>query len=253
MPDGLYWGDKIGARRYHASKVKEMLKGAMKITLPKGGCKRLEECLLPTDVIDSDDDLVQSTAREIVQGCDDPVEKARRLFYFVRDEIEYNFAPLLRSRQDWKASLTLKRGDGFCQQKAVLYAALARAVGVPAQIAFQHLKDHKLIGTRYEPYMPGGVLPFHGLTVLYIGGEWLWEDATLDAGLCNRRGYRLVEFSPEEDALLPATDLKGRPHFEFLGSFGPYPNLPKEVSDAFIDPEGWEMWHALVKRTRITM
>ena len=247
-----FWG-RGKARQNLAPVVMGMLKDALKISLPEGSCKRPEECLLPTDVIDSDDVLIQNTAREIVQGCDAPAEKAKRLFYFVRDEIEYNFAPLLRSREDWKASLTLKRGNGFCQQKAILYAALARAAGVPAQIAFQHIKDHKLLGTRYEPYMPGGVLPFHGLTVVYINRKWLWEDATLDARLCNRRGYRLVEFSPEGHALLPATDLKGHPHFEFLGSFGPYPDLPKEVSDVFIDPEGWEMWHALVKRTRLTM
>ncbi len=230
-----------------------MLKKAMEVALPEGGCSDLQECLAPTDVIDSDSDLVRSTAQGIVEGCDGPVERSRRIFYFVRDEIKYNFAPLLRSREDWKASKTIERGDGFCQQKAVLFAALARAAGIPAQIAFQHLKDYKLLGTRYEPYMPGGVLPFHGLTVLHLQGRWLWEDATLDAELCNRRGYRLVEFSPDEDALLPSTDLKGAPHFEFLGSFGPYPDLPVEVSDAFIDPEGWEKWQALVKRTRLTM
>ncbi len=233
--------------------MRDMLRNALKISLPKGRCKHLEKCLSSTDVIDSNNALIQSVAREIVQACDDPVEKARRLFYFVRDEIEYNFAPLLRSREDWKASLTLKRGNGFCQQKAILYAALARAVGVPAQIAFQHIKDHKLLGTRYEPYMPGGILPFHGLTVVYINSKWLWEDATLDTELCNRSGYRLVEFSPTKDALLPATDLKGHLHFEFLRSFGPYPNLPKDISDVFIDPKGWELWRTIVERTSLTM
>jgi len=117
----------------------------------------------------------------------------------------------------------------------------------------KHLKDYKLLGTRYEPYMPDGVLPYHGLTVLYLNGRWLWEDATLDSDLCHRRRYRLVEFDPDDHALLPATDLDGNPHFESLGSFGPYPDLPRVLSDAFSGLEEWEKWQALVKRTHITM
>jgi transglutaminase-like putative cysteine protease len=229
------------------------MKEALKVVPQERRCVDIQECLLPTDVIDSDHPLVKETAEKVVRRAKAPVEIARRIFYFVRDDIKYNFAPLLRSREDWKASSTLERGDGFCQQKAVLFAALLRAAGVPSQVAFQHIKDYKLLGTRYEPYMPDGVLPFHGLTVVYLNGRWLWEDATLDSGLCNRRGYRLVEFSAEGEALLPATDLQGHPHFEFLGDFGPYPDLPKEISDAFIDPVGWEMWQALVKRTHLTM
>ncbi len=221
--------------------------------LPDPPDVRPDECLSPTDVIDSDHPLIREKTEEITSGAADDIAKAERLFLFVRDGIKYNFAPLLRSREDWKASRTLERGDGFCQQKAVLFAALARAAGIPSQVAFQHLKDYKLLGTRYEPYMPGGVLPYHGLTVLYLNGRWLWEDATLDAGLCNRRRYRLVEFDPNDHALLPVTDLDGKPHFEFLGNFGPYPDLPRVLSDAFSGLEEWEKWQKLVKRTHITM
>ncbi len=210
-------------------------------------------CLQATDVIDADHPTVRTTAVAITKGTIDPVAKAKKLFYFVRDEIIYNFAPRLRSRDDWKASATLARGNGFCQQKAVLLAALARAVGIPSQLALQHLRDEKLLGTRYEPYMPGGILPYHGLTVLYLNGHWLWEDATLDAALCNRQGYRPVVFSATEDALLPSTDLSGQPHFHFLAQFGPYPDLPIALSDAFINEEGWEAWEKLVQRTHITM
>ncbi len=221
--------------------------------LPEAVSVPPEECLAPTDVIESDHPLIREKAEEITSGADEVIAKAEKLFLFVRDEIKYNFAPLLHTREDWKASRTLVRGDGFCQQKAILFAALARAVGIPSQIAFQHLKDYKLLGTRYEPYMPGGVLPYHGLTVLYLNGRWLWEDATLDYDLCHRRGYRLVEFDPHDHALLPSTDLEGKPHFEFLGNFGPYPDLPRVVTDAFADLEEWEKWQTLVRKTHITM
>ncbi len=210
-------------------------------------------CLVATDVIDADHPAVKAQAIALTSGLTAPAEKAEKLFYFVRDAIIYNFAPQLRDRSDWRASATLARGQGFCQQKAVLLTALARAVGIPSQVAFQHLRDDKLLGTRYEPYMPGGILPFHGLSVLYLDGRWLWEDATIDTTLCRRRGYRPVRFNPVGHALLPSTDLAGKPHFHFLEQFGPYPDLPIAISDAFIDPTGWEAWEKLVQRTHVTM
>jgi len=212
-----------------------------------------QACLVATDVIDADHPAIIAQAENLTRGIDDPAAKAEKLFYFVRDAILYNFAPRLRARSDWRASATLARGNGFCQQKAVLLAALARAARIPSQIAFQHLQDDKLLGTRYEPYMPGGVLPYHGLTVFYLNGRWLWEDATLDATLCRRRGYRPVQFNPNDHALLPLTDLAGKPHFHFLAQFGPYPDLPISISDAFSDPTGWAEWEKLVQRTHVTM
>jgi len=211
-------------------------------------------CLGPTDVIESEQPAIRDLAQRLTAGLDSPPDKARALFDYVRDEIVYNFAPLLATRSDWRASATLARGDGFCQQKALLLAALARAVGIPSQIGFQHLKDYKLLETRYVSVLPDGVIPFHGLNALYLNGRWIWADATLDAGLSERRGYRLVEFRADEDMLLPATDLAGRPHFDFLAEFGPYPDLPVALSDAFASLHTlWREWHAFVTRTGVTM
>ena len=59
----------------------------------------------------------------------------RLLFDHVRDEVAYEMAPRFdEGRDEWKASATLERGYGFCQQKAVALAALLRARGIPAGI-----------------------------------------------------------------------------------------------------------------------
>ena len=39
-------------------------------------------------------------------------------------------------------SATLARGYGFCVNKAVLLAALARAVGIPARLGFADVRNH---------------------------------------------------------------------------------------------------------------
>ena len=64
----------------------------------------------------------------------------RLLFEYVRDEVAYEMAPRFdEGRDEWKASATLERGYGFCQQKAVALAALLRARGIPAGIVVQDL------------------------------------------------------------------------------------------------------------------
>lgn len=212
------------------------------------------DCLGPTDVIDCDHPLVRETAARVTAGLVDEFDRAEAVFNFARDALSYNFTPTLLSRADWLASSTLARGYGFCQQKAVALAALARAAGIPSQIAFQHAIDYKLLNTRYESLLPEGLLAFHGLTVLWLNGAWRLADATLDGALVSRRGYRLVELRPDGDALLPLTDLAGEPHFKFLESFGPFPDLPVSISDTFITLRPWWVaWKQVVDRTGATM
>jgi len=212
------------------------------------------DCLEPTDVIDSDHPLVREAAARLTAGLTSEFARAEAVFDFARDALAYNFTPTLLSRADWRASATLARGDGFCQQKAVALAALARAAGVPSQIGFQHAIDFKLLNTRFETLLPDGLIAFHGLTVLWVNGAWRVADATLDGALVRRRGYRLVELLPDGDALLPLTDLAGQPHFKFLQTFGPFPNLPVGISDSFVALRPWWVaWKQVVDRTGATM
>lgn len=214
----------------------------------------IADALAPTELVDCDHAAIRNKAAELCQGLATPVDKARALFTFVRDEIVYDFAPMLTCRADWKASHTLALGNGFCQQKAVLLAALARAAGIPALICFQHIRDYMLTG-RFTEFLGDNSLSYHGLSALYLDGRWLRMDATLDRALCERRRYVLVEFTPQADALLPATDRDGNPHFDILEDLGCFGDVPHYVSDALLDfarLRGRE-WLALVTRSQGTM
>ena len=223
------------------------------VALPSPGAEPAG-CLEPTAVIDSTHPAVVEMAGRLTHGLHTPSERAEAVFNFVRDAVRYNFTPDLLSREDWLASATLARGDGFCQQKAVLLAALARAAGIPSAIGFQHLRDHKLLDSRYEIALPDGIIPYHGLTHLWLDGAWRIADATLDAELCTRRRYQLVELVCGADARLPATDLDGKPHFDILTEWGPFPNLPESVSAFMVSLRpAWLAMKEIVRRTGATM
>jgi hypothetical protein len=180
-----------------------------------------------TDVIEADAPSIRELADRLA-GDAEGAAAARILFDFVRDEIAYDMAPDVEAREDWRATETLERGSGFCQQKAVLLAALLRARDIPAGVVLQDLLDHK-IPPHYVELIGSQRLEVHGLTCAFLDGRWVRLDATLPRSFVERKRYRLVEFDGVGDAVLAETDLDGEPHFEVLEELGSWPDLPDET------------------------
>ncbi|MGB2885326.1 MAG: transglutaminase-like domain-containing protein, partial [Dehalococcoidia bacterium] len=101
----------------------------------------MEKYLEPTFTFDADSEAIQEKARELTGELEDAVEKAKALFYFVRDEISYNIYVKKHMPEHFRASNTLARGKGYCVQKAVLLVALARAAGIPARLGCAKIRN----------------------------------------------------------------------------------------------------------------
>jgi transglutaminase-like putative cysteine protease len=204
--------------------------------------------LRPTFCIDSDAKIIREKAAQLTAGLSEARSKARKLFDYVRDEIRYNFGPAVYESSHFKASHTLELGNGFCMQKAALYAALCRASGIPARIGFQHLIDYKIVGAFYD-LLGGNELPNHGMNGIYLDGRWVAVDATLNRTLCEKKNYRLVEFDGRHDALLPRTDRDGQPHFTIRKQKKFYNDTPQFAMQRFlkwVKESPYDQWRKLV-------
>ncbi len=80
--------------------------------------------------IQADDPLIQKTAADITGSIQDPAKQVRLLSEFVFNTLEKR--PVL-GLPDALTSLQARKGD--CNEHAALFAALARASGIPTQIA----------------------------------------------------------------------------------------------------------------------
>lgn len=81
---------------------------------------------------------VVNQARTIVRGATTPYEKARRLVRFFLDENEdfvYSLDGPVEGSGSTAIEAFLNSRQGFCEQFAGAYAAMARAVGLPARVA----------------------------------------------------------------------------------------------------------------------
>ncbi|MGD9117558.1 MAG: transglutaminase-like domain-containing protein [Dehalococcoidia bacterium] len=188
----------------------------------------MERFLKPTNVIDSDHPTVREKSGELIEGKEDVIEKAKSLFYFVRDEIKYNIYVSKSRPEYFKASRTLSRKEGYCVQKAVLLVALGRAAGIPAGLGFARLRNN-LLPQKTVDWLGGNIIPFHGYAEFYLNGDWVKATPAFDLKLCQKNRFVPVEFDGRTDAMFPLHDQDERLHFEYIKDLGRhYDDLPLE-------------------------
>jgi len=189
--------------------------------------KDMEIYLRSTETIDCDNGAVRETANRLTGGLLTEGERARALFYFVRDEVHYNVYMISTFIEDFRASTVLKRGKGYCVQKAVLLAALARAAGIPSRLIFAKIRNHKVPASLHAQT---GIdhFPSHGYTQLFLKGRWVSVTPSFDKELCEKAGVPAGDFDGEHDATLSAVDLAGNPYIEYLEKYEPQADLPFE-------------------------
>ena len=181
--------------------------------------------LNPTYYIDYNSPLMKKKAEEFSSSY--PEEKAKAIFYFVRDRIIYTPYSPFYLPEHYKASTTLKRGSGYCVQKAILLTALARANNIPARLVFANIKNY-LIPEKLLKMMETNIFIFHGYNELYINGRWVKITPTFDRGMCKKLNLRPVEFDGQTDATFYPYDLNGQKHIEYIKDYGHFADLPFE-------------------------
>ena len=188
--------------------------------------------LEPTEFFDFDKKEVYEKAHEITKGITTEKEKAIKLFYWVRDDIKYNmmtYNPKIKA--NFKASVTLRRGDGFCVSKSILLSSFARAVGIPARIHLVDLINHK-ISQKVIDFMGTNVMYYHGYSEFYLNNKWIKLTPSFDTNTAIKGGFLpMVEFNGEHDAIFPKFDNEGNPFGEYLTDRGIHADLPLDDID----------------------
>ncbi len=178
----------------------------------------LNDYLKPTPLIESLHPDIVSAATKMTSAAKTDVEKAEKIFYFMRDDIRYEFRAKFLEEQ-YHSSYILKDKKGFCTQKAILFCALARSIGIPAGIYFYDIVDHSLPEHTVQ-FMRTRTLYHHGIAALFLNNRWRQLDATLDIHLIQRNNLYPVEFHPNRDCLMRADTPDGRRHIEYIKDYG---------------------------------
>lgn len=195
----------------------------------------MEEYLKPTYFIDSDSDIVKNIAFDITRDSENIREKAIDIFYWARDKITYDAYSLTSMRRNYKASKIMQEGRGWCVQKAIVLAALARAVNIPAKLHFADIRNYQT-PDKLKEKIGTNIFLYHGFTDLYVDGKWIKATPAFNKELCEKFGYKTVEFDGIHDAILPDKTLNGEKYVEYLMDRGTDHDLPfKEIFKTFFE------------------
>ena len=201
---------------------------------------RIEEYLKPTPSIDCGANSIKGKTQALTKGQKQTAEKAKSLFYFVRDEIKYNMYSPFHLPEHYRASAILERGEGYCVQKAVLLAALARAMGIPTRLRFADIRNH-LATQKVIETIGTNLFVYHAYDEFYIDGRWIKAAPTFDIKMCQENRIIPVEFDGKNDALLHSHNQDGKPHIEYVHDYGHYQDVPlNEILEAWIQAYGTE-------------
>ncbi|MBI5528183.1 MAG: transglutaminase domain-containing protein [Deltaproteobacteria bacterium] len=197
-------------------------------------------------------EFIESGAPEIVRLAADlrretPQEAAIALFDWVRDNVTYDPRSALDGRAEYRATAVLARRHGFCVQKAVLLAALARAAGIPSRLGFADVRNHQSPAWLRE-FMGTDVFVFHGYVELYLDAKWVKATPAFDTESSRKAGVLPVTLDGTNDAMLHPVDPAGHPYIEYLRYRGVFNDLPfDEMMIAFA-----QAYPDLARRLRLT-
>jgi len=186
-----------------------------------------EEYLKPGKFIDSDHPAVIEYAKVHVGTGTTNTEKALSLFYAVRDGIRYNPYMKIESPTAYRASDTVKSGEGWCVPKAALMAACLRINGIPARPGYADVKNH-LASKHLLDLMGTDIFPWHSYCEVYLDGKWVKSTPSFNLSLCEKFGLKPLDFDGKNDSLFHEFDQAGNKHMDYILERGTYADVPMD-------------------------
>lgn len=163
----------------------------------------------PNSLVQSDDPGVRAMAAEAAEGATDAWAKAVALERYVHRAVRTkSLSHALAS-----AAEVAQTREGDCTEHAVLLAAMARAVDLPARVA---------IGLVYfdREEEPRHAFGYHMWTEIHVGDRWIPMDATLGLGGIGAAHLKLAHGNLKDanvlGSFLPVVNVLGRIKIEVL-------------------------------------
>lgn len=184
------------------------------------------EYLAPTAIIDCDHPRIGDYAWQTAGRLDgDPISRAARLYYAVRDEIWYDpYLPFYKP-DHYRASGVLERGRAFCIGKAALLCALGRACGIPSRVGFADVRNH-LTTRQLLEFLGSDVFVFHGYTEFFLKGQWVKATPAFNVELCRRHRVKPLEFNGREDSVFQPYNENRQVFMEYVNDHGTFADIP---------------------------
>lgn len=184
--------------------------------------------LQPNENMDYAHEAVQAFVQKHTDIASSPTDNIVRLYYAVRDGFVYNPYQISLDTAHYQASYLVQRTSGHCIDKAIIFGACARAIGVPSRLHFARVRNH--IGTeKLEEMLGTNVLVFHGYVSVFLENKWVKATPAFNKALCDKLNVEPMDFDGKTDSVFQQYAREGNKFMEYLHDYGPFPALPYEL------------------------
>lgn len=177
-------------------------------------------------------ETIKTVVAELIINAETDEEKIERIFYFVRDKIKFGWV----YPQEIPAEDVLKNKKGVCMQKANLLVEMAREAGLKARFHFMYVHKNALEDFLPEYAYKKWIDPFpHTFPEIFLNGEWISMEATLDKELHEICIKKKINFGKNESIVknvsidFSVTGVKG--HQQYCNAEGSYSFYGDDLSN----------------------
>lgn len=179
----------------------------------------------PTYFFDYNHPDVHQLIQPFEQMNGSAIEKAKALYLKVRDDWRYNPYAISFQKQSLKASTIVQKKEGHCIDKAVLYIAGLRGLGIPAKLHLAKVKNHIAVERLTEKFGTNELTP-HGYVDVFLNDKWVKATPAFNKELCEKTGVVPLEFDGENDSIFQSYGANGEEFMEYLEDYGSFEDVP---------------------------
>jgi hypothetical protein len=183
----------------------------------------MEKYLKATLFLDFEDLAFQDYIKPFISYAE-PIDRAIAFYNFVRDGFLYDPYHLDLRPEHLKASHIITKNRAWCVEKAIVFAAGLRALGIPARLGYAIVENH--IGLeKMERVLRTSKIVFHGYVDVFLNNVWTKATPAFDQRVCAINGVEPLIWNAIEDSLFQEF-VQGQKYMQYHHDYGVFEDVP---------------------------
>lgn len=186
----------------------------------------MEAYLKATYFLDFEDVAIQ----EYIQPFKHQINETNRAiaFYnFVRDGFLYDPYHLDLRAEPLKASHIVTKSRAWCVEKAIVFAAGLRALGIPSRLGYAIVENHMGL-EKMQHVLRTSKIVFHGYVDVFLNNQWTKATPAFDQRVCALNGVEPLLWNATEDSLFQEF-VKGKKYMQYHHDYGLFDDVPHSL------------------------
>ncbi|WP_224483400.1 transglutaminase-like domain-containing protein [Robertkochia aurantiaca] len=166
-------------------------------------------------------------------GYDDVNKQVEEVYLRVRDGWRYNPYRLHFKNESYRAGALAERKEGHCIDKAILFVAGLRSLGIPARLHLAKVGNHIAVDRLIEKLGKNELAP-HGMADVFVNGKWVKASPAFNRELCEKFDVDVLDFDGSKDSVMQQYNRQGKQFMTYLEDYGHFEDVPYDfIIDTF--------------------